>query len=62
MVSRYYENRDNADMHVYITMRMAFENLLYPQAVADEDENGFDATKGATFLQTVYEPTFTAAP
>lgn len=32
------------------------------QAVADEDENGFDAAKGATFLQTVYEPTFTAAP
>lgn len=32
------------------------------QAVADEDENGFTAAKGATFLQTVYEPTFTAAP
>lgn len=30
MVSHYYENRDNADKHVYITMRMAFENLLYP--------------------------------
>ena len=30
MVSHYYENRDNADKHVYLTMRMAFENLLYP--------------------------------
>ncbi|MEF9879406.1 MAG: head-tail connector protein [Clostridia bacterium] len=30
MVSHYYENRDNADKQVYITMRMAFENLLYP--------------------------------
>ena len=29
------------------------------QAVADEDENGFDASKAATFLQSVYEPTFT---
>lgn len=29
------------------------------QAVADEDENGFTAAKGATFLQTVYEPTIT---
>ena len=29
------------------------------QAVADEGENGFTAAKGATFLQTVYEPTFT---
>ena len=32
------------------------------QAVADEDENAFTAAKGATFLQTVYEPTFTATP
>ena len=30
MVSHYYENRDNPDKHVYLTMRMAFENLLYP--------------------------------
>jgi len=30
MCSHYYENRDNADKQVYITMRMAFENLLYP--------------------------------
>ena len=30
MVSHYYENRDNPDKQVYITMRMAFENLLYP--------------------------------
>ena len=29
------------------------------QAVADEGENGFAATKAATFLQSVYEPTFT---
>ena len=29
------------------------------QAVADEDENGFDASKATTFLQSVYEPTFT---
>lgn len=30
MVSHYYENRDNSDKHIYLTMRMAFENLLYP--------------------------------
>ena len=30
MVSHYYENRDNPDKQVYITMRIAFENLLYP--------------------------------
>jgi uncharacterized phage protein (predicted DNA packaging) len=30
MLSHYYENRDNPDKQVYITMRMAFENLLYP--------------------------------
>ena len=29
------------------------------QAVADEGENGFTAEKGATFLQSVYEPVFT---
>lgn len=28
------------------------------QAVADEEENGFTAEKGATFLQSVYEPVF----
>ena len=32
------------------------------QAVADEGENGFTAEKGATFLATVYEPTFTTTP
>ena len=32
------------------------------QAVADEDENGFTAAKGETFLQSVYSPTFTATP
>ena len=31
------------------------------QAVADEDENGFTAEKGKTFLQSVYVPTFTPA-
>lgn len=30
MTSHFYENRDNPDKQVYITMRMAFENLLYP--------------------------------
>jgi uncharacterized phage protein (predicted DNA packaging) len=30
MISHYYENRDNPDKHVYLAMRMAFENLLYP--------------------------------
>ena len=29
------------------------------QAVADEGQNGFDATKASTFLETVYEPAFT---
>lgn len=31
------------------------------QAVADEGQNGFTAEKGATFLQSVYEPTFTTS-
>lgn len=31
------------------------------QAVADEGENGFTQEKGATFLQSVYEPVFTAS-
>jgi hypothetical protein len=35
MVSHYYENRDNPDKQVYVTMRMAFENLLYPHRNAD---------------------------
>jgi len=30
MVAHYYENRDNADRQLYVTMRMAFQNLLYP--------------------------------
>lgn len=30
MVSHYFENRDNPDRQIYLTMRMAFENLLYP--------------------------------
>ena len=29
------------------------------QAIADEGQNGFDATDAATFLTSVYEPTFT---
>ena len=32
------------------------------QAVADEDENGFTAAKGATFLQSVYAPAFSTTP
>ena len=32
------------------------------QAVADEGQNGFDASKAATFLETVYEPAFTTEP
>ena len=32
------------------------------QAVADEGQNGFDASKAATFLETVYEPAFTPEP
>ena len=32
------------------------------QAIADEGENGFTAEKAATFLTSVYEPTFTPAP
>ena len=30
------------------------------QAVADEDQNGFDAAKAEAFLQSVYAPAFTA--
>ncbi len=30
------------------------------QAVADEDQNGFDAAKAEAFLQSVYVPSFTA--
>lgn len=32
------------------------------QAVADEDENGFDAAKAATFLESVYVPNFAVNP
>lgn len=32
------------------------------QAVADEGQNGFDASKAATFLETVYEPAFATEP
>lgn len=30
MVSHYYENRDNPDKQMYLAMRTAVENLLYP--------------------------------
>ena len=30
MASYYCENRDNPEREPYVTMRMAFENLLYP--------------------------------
>lgn len=36
MVSHYYENRDNPDRTIYTTMRMAFENLLYPYRDLDK--------------------------
>ena len=36
MVSHFYENRDNADKHVYLTMQMAFTNLLYPHRDIDQ--------------------------
>lgn len=32
------------------------------QAIADEDENGFTAEKGKTFLESVYEPSFSLDP
>ena len=35
-VSNYYENRDNPDRAVYGTMRIAFENLLYPYRDPDK--------------------------
>ena len=36
MVSHYYENRDNPDRQVYLAMRTAFENLLYPHRDPDK--------------------------
>ena len=36
MVGHYYENRDNPDRQIYVTMRMAFENLLYPYRDPDK--------------------------
>ena len=35
-VSHYYENRDKPDRAVYGTMRIAFENLLYPYRDPDK--------------------------
>ena len=36
MVSHYHENRDNPDKQVYLAMRLAFENLLYPYRDVDK--------------------------
>ena len=36
MVSHYYENRDNPDKQVYVTMRIAFENRLDPYRDPDK--------------------------
>lgn len=36
LVSHYYENRDNPDKQMYISVRMAFENLLYPHRDPDK--------------------------
>ena len=30
MIGHYFENRDNPDKQVYLAMKLAFENLLYP--------------------------------
>jgi uncharacterized phage protein (predicted DNA packaging) len=30
MAAHYYENRDTPERQIYITLRIAFENLLYP--------------------------------
>ena len=30
MVAHYYENRDTSERQIYVTLRMAFESLLYP--------------------------------
>ena len=35
-VSYYYENRDSPDRTAYSTMRIAFENLLYPYRDPDK--------------------------
>ena len=35
-VSYYYENRDSPDRTAYSTMRIAFENLLYPYRDTDK--------------------------
>ena len=36
MVSYLYENRDEPDHAAYVTMRTAFENLLYPHRDPDK--------------------------
>ena len=30
MVAHYYENRDTPERQIYVTLRLAFESLLYP--------------------------------
>ena len=35
MISHYFENRDSPDKQVYLAMRLAFENLLYPHRDAE---------------------------
>ncbi|MEG0986682.1 MAG: head-tail connector protein [Clostridia bacterium] len=36
MCAHYYENRDNPDKQMYLAMRIAFENLLYPHRAVDK--------------------------
>ena len=36
MVSHFYENRDNPDKQVYLAMKLAFQNLLYPYRDPDK--------------------------
>ena len=43
------------ELDEYIRSHFKGDSLL---VIADEDENGFTAAKGATFLQSVYEPVF----
>ena len=49
-------NRQNSEVEFTAIKRT---HLGYFQAVADEDENGFTASDGETFLSSVYEPDFT---
>ena len=49
-------NRQNGEIE-WVAIKRTHDG--HYQAVADEGEGGFTAAKAATFLQTVYEPTFT---